>query len=150
MPILTLYGAKGGTGRTTAAAAIARGLLAGGYRVVMVETFVDPCAPLDHWSSEFDPAAIGPHGELNYAQCTSPAGIDAVLKEISPDERTVIIFDTSPVVSAARAYAFELADRVVMPFTGYLDAEVGIAKAAAQLGRSVDLVGLPVRAPTCR
>lgn len=34
-----------------------------------------------------------------------------------------------------------------MPFTGYLDAEIGIAKAAAQLGRSIDLVGLPVRAP---
>lgn len=38
MPVITLYGSKGGTGRTTSAAALAAGLMAEGYEVTLVDT----------------------------------------------------------------------------------------------------------------
>lgn len=145
MPIITLYGAKGGTGRTTAAAAIALGMLARGMHVMLVETDAAD-DPLARWWADFDNPSFNA-GDLDYRRCTTPAGIDLLLRIAPSDDRQAIIFDTSPRVSAVRSYAIELAHLVLMPFTGFLDAEIGIAKAASQMPASTTLKALPVRSP---
>ena len=53
MPTIALYGAKGGTGRTTTAVAIAHGMLARGMHVTMVETDTND-DPLARWWTAFD------------------------------------------------------------------------------------------------
>lgn len=145
MPIITLYGAKGGTGRTTAATAIALGMLARGMHVMLVETDAGD-DPLARWRAGFDNPGFN-DGKLDYRRCMTPDDIDLLLRSAPSDDRQAIIFDTSHRVSAARSHAFELAHLVLMPFTGFLDAEVGIAKAASQLPASSTLKALPVRAP---
>lgn len=145
MPIITLYGAKGGTGRTTAAAAIALGMLARGMHVMLVETDTGD-DPLARWWAAFDNPSFNA-GDLQYSACTTPGEIDMMLRLAPSDDRQAIIFDTSPHVSAARSYAFELAHLILMPFTGVLDADVGIAKASPLLPASSALKALPVRAP---
>lgn len=145
MPTISLYGAKGGTGRTTTAAALARGTIKLGRYVTLIETD-DTDDPLARWFSEFDRSTLGV-GDLAYRSCTSPGEIDMALRYAPPDDRHVTIFDTSPQVSAAKTYAFELADLVLMPFTGFLDAYAGIAEASSQIPARADLKALPVRAP---
>ncbi|MEP3638956.1 MAG: hypothetical protein ABJN14_17020 [Paracoccaceae bacterium] len=146
MPTIALYGAKGGTGRTTAAAAIAQGMLARGMYVTLVETDTGD-DPLARWWAAFENPSYN-EGDLDYRRCTTPAEIDLLLRIAPSDDRHAIIFDTSPRISAVRSYAFERAHLVLMPFTGSLDADIGIAKATSQLPASTTLKALPVRAPT--
>lgn len=107
MPIITLYGAKGGTGRTTTTTAIALGMLARGMHVMLVETDTSD-DPLARWWAGFDNPGFNA-GDLDYRRCTTPADIDLLLRIAPSDDRQAIIFDTSPRVSAVRSYALELA-----------------------------------------
>jgi len=145
MPIITLYGAKGGTGRTTVAAAVARGMLARGMDVTLVETAMED-DPLARWVAEINDTEP-PSGDLIFRDCFAPGDIDMLMRYAAPDDRHAIIFDTTPFVSAVRTYAFELADLVIMPFSGYLDADIGIARASGHLPRTTNLCALAVRAP---
>lgn len=145
MPIITLYGAKSGTGRTMAAAAIARGMLARGMDVTLVETAIEG-DPLARWVTEINDAEP-PSGDLICWDCSMPGDIDMLMRDAAPGDRHAIIFDATPYVSAVRTYAFEVADLVIMPFTSSLDADIGIANAWAHLPRSTNLCALPIRAP---
>lgn len=145
MPIITLYGAKGGTGRTTTAAALARGMIKLGKWVMLIETD-DADDPLARWFSAFDRSTLGV-GDMYYQSCTSPDEIDKTLRAAPSDDRHVMIIDTSPRISAGRTRAFECADLVLMPFSGFLDADIGIANASSQLPAATYLRALPVQAP---
>lgn len=145
MPITALYGAKTGTGRSSVAAAIARGMIARGMYVTLVETGRGD-DPLARWCAAFDRSLLGA-GDLQYWSCVTPGEIDARMRDTPPDDRHAIIFDISVQVSAARTYAFERADLVVMPFIKAKDAEVGIAQAARELPVASDLRALAVGAP---
>jgi len=142
MPIITLYGAKGGTGRTTTAASLARGMSKLGRYVTLVETD-DANDPLARWRNAFDQSLLTV-GSLDYRSASTPDEIDLAMRYALPTDQHVTIFDTSHQISAARSYAFELADLVLMPFTGFLDASIGISKASSQLSKSKHLMALPV------
>lgn len=142
MPIITLYGAKGGTGRTTTAAALARGLSKLGRHVTLVGTD-DAEDPLARWWKTFDRSLLSV-GNLDYRSASSPDEIDMAIRFAPPSDQHVTILDTSHQVSAARCYAFELADLVLMPFTGFLDASIGISKASSLLPASAHLMALPI------
>jgi len=146
MPIISFYGARARTGRTTAAVAIARGLAKLGRRVTLVEISQRDIT-LEQWFAGFDHDLLG-SGSLDFHHCESSDGLDSLLRLSPPDDRHVIIFDTDHLPSRVRIRAFEMADAVIMPFRCFEDADIGIASASSQLPTSTHLSGLSVGAPT--
>lgn len=125
MPIITLYGAKGGSGRTTAAALIAQGLVAHGINVTLVETTQHGSPqPLKQWFGEAVHNELG--DQLQYAHAETPEGIDTLFSSIIDDEQNFIIVDTGCKDAKIRKWALSVADAIVMPFTGRLEAARGI------------------------
>jgi len=125
MPIITLYGSKGGSGRTTAAAMIAQGLVAHGINVTLVETTQHGSPqPLKRWFEEAKHKELG--DQLQYAHASTPEGIDTLFHSILDDEQNFIAVDTGCKDTEVRRWAFSVADAVVMPFTGRLEAARGI------------------------
>ena len=146
MPIITLYGSKGGTGRTTAAAMLAQGLLSHGANVTLVETVTDAEPhPLKRWC--IDMAALSPRGDqLSYMSGPNSAAFSSLADGIRTNERNFAIIDTGRYDTAARTAAFAIADLIIMPFTGFLDAKCGIDNAAIYLPEKHDIVGLAMHA----
>lgn len=143
MPTITLYGSKGGSGRTTSATAIAQGLLTQGCEVTLVELGSDPRS-LERWFAEV--SEIGDRApELHYRDCARVADLDALKREIGMDDGRFIIIDTADAPSVLRSHAFEMADLVLMPFVGLLDARHGIACAKSQLPPDSVMYGLALR-----
>lgn len=147
MPIITLYGAKGGTGRTTAAAMIAQGLVAHGINVTLVET-TQPGSPqpLKQW---FEEAAHNDlSDQLQYAHTSTSKGNDTLFSSLVDDEQNFIVVDTGCKDTEIRRWALKVSDAVAMPFTGLLDAQCGIEHLRSDVlkGKTVfalDMLGDP-------
>ena len=146
MPIIALYGTKGGTGRTTAAAMLAQGLLSHGANVTLVETVADAePRPLRRWST--DVTTLSDRGnQLSYAACLSSTAFTPLADSIGTDEHNFAIIDTERYDTKIRAAAFAIADLIIMPFTGFLDAKCGVKDAATCLPAGKDIVGFAMNA----
>ncbi|MEP5758262.1 MAG: hypothetical protein ABJ327_02920 [Litoreibacter sp.] len=143
MPTIALYGAKSGSGRTTTTAAITLGMLMHGCEVTLVELGTGT-NPLARWCAET--TQIGDYAsELFCCSVETAAELNALKHKIGIDERHFLIIDTSHEVSMMRTHAFELADMVLMPFVGLLDARRGVAEAKTQLPAKTVMNGLALR-----
>lgn len=140
MPTITLYGCKGGTGRTTAAAALSLGLMAESFDVVILDTDRDELV-FENWAKHMaDIAGSVWTGRVAPVQNVLELLAQKKGSETNPVEYTVI--DTSRYPSDLRLMAFELSDLIVMPFGSFLDAKIGIERAAEAIPKGKRLVGL--------
>jgi len=141
MPIITLYGCKGGTGRTTAAAALTLGLIAESYDVLVADTNAE-----DRWFEQWADHMAGSVGPSWTGKVTSTANaleLMALKQDLGDDLTKYLVIDTSRYPSDLRLMALDVADVVVMPFGSFLDASIGIRNAAAEIPKNKQLIGLP-------
>lgn len=140
MSIITLYGTKGGTGRTTSAAALALGFLQIGKYVDVVDVTQDE-PWLTSWVEKTQ-ARRHPNYRLAATTISDPCKLAGVLQDATNDPDQIVIVDTAKYVTAARTIALDLADIIVVPFRHFLDAETAVQLAAAQIPRDQQMVGL--------
>lgn len=144
MPLITFYGCKGGTGRTTAAASLALGFLAEGLDVSLVET--DPSdRDLSDWA-ELVAEHGDPEWDLRVWPCWTAEDLFDLKRHVGTDPTRVAIIDTTKLVSGVRSVALEMANLVVMPFTSFIDAEIRVRLAAKQIPRDQRMIGLSIGA----
>lgn len=140
MPIITLYGAKGGTGRTTSAATLALGFLQTGKTVTIIDA-TDGEPWLASWGQKTLSGRI-PDDRLTISTINDPCELARAFQDAALDPDQVFIIDTAKHVSAARSIALELANLVIVPFRYFLDAEMAIQLASSQIPRSQHMIGL--------
>ena len=140
MSIITLYGTKGGTGRTTSTAALALGFLQLGKCVTVIDA-TDDEPWLTSWVDHTQTGRV-PNYRLIATAISNPSELARFLQDTADHPDQIVIIDTAKHVSAARGIALELADLVVVPFRHFLDAETAVQLAAAQIPRNRQMVGL--------
>lgn len=140
MPIITLYGTKGGTGRTTSAAALALGFLQTGKYVSVIDATQDE-PWLMSWVNKSQ-TDRRPNDRLSVAALNDPSEFAQVLRDHGKGPDQIVIIDTAKHVSAVRSIALDLADLVVVPFRYFLDIETALQRAASQIPREQQMVGL--------
>ena len=140
MPIITLYGTKGGSCRTTGTTIMALGLALAGKSVTLVSTDGDMDV-FDDWVR----TALehgDPDWDLQTFSLLGPGDGDRLKRHLDADPDHFAIIDTARFVSPARSYALACADLVVMPFLGFLEARSGVESAAAQIPQGQQLVAV--------
>lgn len=140
MPIITLYGSKGGTGRTTSAAPLSLGLMAESYDVFIADTDKDD-PEFENWAKHMERVA-GPAWRGNVSDVKNVLQLMNLKQSLGNDPTKYVVIDTSRYSSDLRLMAFELSDLIVMPFGSFLDAQAGIERAAKEIPEGKQLVGL--------
>lgn len=141
MPIIKLYGCKGGTGRTTSAATLALGLMAEDYDVIVADTIHDD-PEFENWAKHMQRVA-GPAWTGDVINLENVLQLLELKRSLGDDPIRYVVIDTSRYPSDLRLLAFELSDLIVMPFGSYLHASIGIERAAEEIPKGKQLVGLP-------
>lgn len=140
MPIITLYGSKGGTGRTTAAAALAVGLLAEGFDVTLVDT-----NPEYRWFKTWGERLVGSGVEnCRVGDADHILHLAALERELDGDPNRFAIIDTPRDATDLRLMALAIADTVITPFGSYMDADRLVSQAAFDIPDDRHLVGLAI------
>ena len=141
MPIITLYGNKGGTGRTTISAALTVGLLADGCDVTMVDT--NPrLRTLEDWGEDFLGSGVA---NCRVGVGTDASALTALAEHISDDPNRFIVIDTPRERTDLRQMALEVADIILVPFGTCLDADVLVRHVVSDVPQDKHLIGLPTR-----
>jgi len=142
MPIITLYGCKGGTRRTATSAAVTLGLLADGFEVTLVDINKE-FRPFLDWADQL--AVLGsPDWKSQVWPVSEMEDLAELERRLCADPNHVAIIDTPRDVSGLRSQALDIADVVVMPFASYLDANIGVQRAFEQIPRAQQLVGVTI------
>ena len=86
------------------------------------------------------------HGDPNWNLQTlsllAPGDLDYLTRHLGRDPDHFAIIDTGSQVSAVRSCALACADLVLMQFSGFLEAGIGVELAGAQIPRNQNLVAV--------
>lgn len=140
MPIITLYGSKGGTCRTTSAAALTIGLLAEGCDVTMLDTNSE-LRWFETWGKHLEGSGVE---RCRIAQVEHINQMNALYDEVREDPNRFLVIDTGRDQTELRLLAIAAADIVIAPFGSFMDADHIVRGAYSHMAQDKHLVGLAV------
>lgn len=144
MHTITFYGPKGGSGRTVATMALASGFLAHGKRVAVMD-----CsnlagikeAPLRQWSGQMRACAVNPP-QLQLIACRTEDQVEDRAAEAQMQGFDILLIDTTAQINDAQLAALGLADLVIAPANGPLEARFIMDGIDKHLGTTDSVMGL--------
>lgn len=134
MHTITIFGMKGGTGRTILTMALASGLVAKGRRVAIMDTTDDADYPAScshpawmdcshtAWAAKQHDDGISPE-TLRVVPVKTGADLADALARTRRSGAEIALIDTRAHLTPHHAAAAEKADLVLMPFIGWVEAE---------------------------
>lgn len=144
MHTITFYAPKGGSGRTVATMALASGFLGQGKRVAVMDcsnVAGNKDAPLSQWSGQMRACGINPP-QLQVIACRTEDEVEDRAAEAQMQGIDILLIDLTAQINAAQLAALGLADLVIAPANGPLEARFILEGSDKHLGTTDDVMGL--------
>ncbi len=149
MHTITTFATKGGAGRTTTILTLACGFLAIGKRVAIMECSdvagrkgpPGQTLTLLDWVEQMHKAGEQ-SSNLGFAPCRTAQEVEDSVALMETCGYDILLIDTQPWIEQAHSTALRLADLIIAPATGPLEAQTTVRSITDHLDSADDLIGL--------
>jgi len=149
MHTITTFATKGGAGRTTTILALACGFMAIGKRVAIMECSdvagrkgpSDQTQTLLDWVDQMNKTAVQ-SSDLGFVPCRTAQEVEDSVALMETCRYDILLVDTQPWIEQPHTTALRLADLIIAPATGPLEAQTTVRSITDHLDAADTLIGL--------
>jgi len=149
MHTITTFATKGGAGRTTTILTLACGFMAIGKRVAIMERSdvagrkgpPNQLVTLLDWVNQMNKTAVQ-SSDLGFVPCRTAQQVEDSVTLMETCGYDILLIDTQPWIEQPHCAALRLADLIIAPATGPLEAQTTVRSITDHLDAADNLIGL--------